>query len=66
MQDHRYRDGVSEEATRRRLLALAKPPKPIGEMSDDERRAFAAELFEVIKAKMFGDAGGPAVDDSTP
>jgi len=30
-------------------LMLVKPPKPISEMTDAERRAFAAEIFDGLR-----------------
>jgi hypothetical protein len=32
-------------------LVLVRPPKPIHEMTDEERRDFARSLFEQIKPK---------------
>lgn len=36
----------------RKALVLAKPPKPISEMTPEERRAFAAELAERMIASV--------------
>jgi len=35
----------------KKLLAMVKPPKPVNEMSDDEREAFAAELYRMTAAR---------------
>lgn len=35
----------------RELLAMAKPPKPIGEMTDDELDAWADAIFDMIVPK---------------
>ncbi len=32
-------------------LILAKPPKPVNEMSQAERRAWAKEIFDAMKAQ---------------
>lgn len=35
-------------ATKRNMIIMARPPKPIGQMTPEERRAFAAELGDAM------------------
>jgi hypothetical protein len=39
-------------------LVLIKPPKPIGDMTDDELDALADRIFDGIKSKFDGDQSG--------
>ena len=41
-------EDVNETGSARRLLALVKPRKPLGEMTDDELDAFANAIFDQI------------------
>ncbi len=43
------RDGMTDAQPTKRLLAVVKPKKPIGEMTDAERTAFAEEMVELAK-----------------
>jgi hypothetical protein len=43
----------------KRLLAIVKPPKPVSEMTDDEREAFAGELVRVARARLKPDSQDP-------
>jgi len=40
--------------TDKKLLAMVKPSKPVNEMSDDEREAFAAELYRMTVVRFKG------------
>jgi hypothetical protein len=35
----------------KKLLAMVKPSKPVNEMTDEERDAFAVELYRVTAAR---------------
>jgi hypothetical protein len=47
---HRNDTARDQREQRRQLLALMRPPKPIAEMSDEERNAFADEMYERMLA----------------
>jgi hypothetical protein len=44
----------------KKLLAMVKPSKPVNEMTDDERDAFADELYRltVVRAKDGKESSG--------
>ena len=44
----------------KKLLPTVKPRKPVNEMSDDERQAFAAELYNatVVRFEDDRESGG--------
>jgi hypothetical protein len=46
--------------THKKLLAMVKPSKPVNEMTDDERDAFADELYRltVVRAKDGKESSG--------
>lgn len=47
----------------KKLLVALKPPKPISEMSDEERDAFADKVFDAAAAKHETEPA-PADDNS--
>jgi hypothetical protein len=48
-----WRSPVSE--SKRTLLAAVKPPKPISQMTDEERADFARALYQKIKAALLAE-----------
>lgn len=64
MADHTDEDGARDKReSRRRWLAVMRAPKPVAEMTDAERNAFADELCERMLAGYErivrdGDGGG--------
>jgi hypothetical protein len=46
---------MSEQTSGRRLLALVKPPKPIGEMSEQAMDQFVEELCRLIAQRLQED-----------
>jgi len=52
-----------------RPLGFVRVPKPVGEMTDEERRAFAEQVVEqmqVALAQITGDRAGDAADGTAP
>lgn len=39
-------------AESKKLIALVRPPKPVNEMTDEEKRAFAEELYRLTAARL--------------
>jgi hypothetical protein len=54
--------GGTIDVVPKKLLAMVKPPKPVNEMSDDEREAFAAELYRMTVAGLKDDKHGDGGD----
>ncbi len=53
-------------AMARKLLSVLKPPKPVSEMTDEERDAYAGQLFEAMKAGRSNPSSAQPASPRTP
>jgi hypothetical protein len=49
----------------RKLIALGSPPKPINQMSDEERREFSAAILDMARRNARRKGGPDPTDVST-
>jgi hypothetical protein len=52
-------NGASEVRSRRKLLGLFRPPKPLSEMTEEEREAWVDACAATISERLEAELGDP-------